>query len=91
MKEKRLPSGLIKAGTSKAYKTGTWRSSRPIYDKKRCINCMLCVVYCPDDSIPSKKGIRNETNLEYCKGCGICAQVCPVKCLSMKPEAEFNE
>jgi pyruvate ferredoxin oxidoreductase delta subunit len=87
----RLPAGLVKPASSKAYNSGTWRSMRPIWDKKRCTNCLLCVVYCPEDCIPAKKGKRNETNFYYCKGCGICANVCPVKCIMMRPEGEFNE
>lgn len=27
-----------------------------------------------------------EADLDYCKGCGICAEVCPVKCISMEKE-----
>jgi pyruvate ferredoxin oxidoreductase delta subunit len=28
-------------------------------------------------------------DLDHCKGCGICAEVCPAKCIVMLPEAEF--
>jgi pyruvate ferredoxin oxidoreductase delta subunit len=31
-------------------------------------------------------GVRVEVNYDYCKGCGICAQECPVKAISMVPE-----
>ncbi|MBI4652712.1 4Fe-4S binding protein [Candidatus Kuenenbacteria bacterium] len=34
--------------------------------------------------IPVKNGKRKETNLDYCKGCGICSQVCPIKIIKMK-------
>jgi pyruvate ferredoxin oxidoreductase delta subunit len=27
-------------------------------------------------------------NLNYCKGCGICAQECPTKAIAMVPEEE---
>ncbi len=85
--------GLIdKAGSSLDFKTGEWRSFRPIWDKERCINCMLCVIYCPDDAIPTEgKGNeikRKETDLDYCKGCGICANICPVKCIKMEEESK---
>jgi pyruvate ferredoxin oxidoreductase delta subunit len=30
-------------------------------------------------------------DLEHCKGCGVCAEVCPPKCIAMHPEGEFAE
>jgi pyruvate ferredoxin oxidoreductase delta subunit len=94
---KEIPiGGLIdEAGSSKKFKTGDWRSFRPVWDKEKCIHCMMCVPVCPDDCIPSEGSgndiKRKETNLEYCKGCGICANVCPVKCIKMEEEAKFIE
>jgi pyruvate ferredoxin oxidoreductase delta subunit len=38
-----------------------------------------------------KGAIRVETNLDYCKGCGICAHECPSKCLSMVREEEAEQ
>ena len=78
--------GLTEAGSSLKFKTGTWKAVKPIWDKKKCINCMICVVNCPEDCIPSKDGKRKETDLDFCKGCGICSAVCPVKCIKMIEE-----
>ena len=87
---KEIPiGGLIdEAGSSKKFKTGDWRSFRPITDFDKCIHCMQCVVNCPEDCIPTGgKGIkRKETDLDYCKGCGICAEECPVNAITMQRE-----
>ncbi|MBU4377185.1 MAG: 4Fe-4S binding protein [Candidatus Omnitrophica bacterium] len=79
--------GLIdKGGTAKAYKTGDWRTFRPVRDEAKCINCMICWAYCPDSAIKTKDGKMTGFDLDYCKGCGICASVCPVKCIKMVQE-----
>jgi pyruvate ferredoxin oxidoreductase delta subunit len=38
-----------------------------------------------------KGAVRLETNIDYCKGCGICAHECPTKCLSMIREEEAEQ
>jgi|TARA_B100001971_G_C18227170_1_gene561315 pyruvate ferredoxin oxidoreductase delta subunit len=88
---KEIPiGGLIEeAGSSKHFKTGDWKSFRPIIDGKKCINCMFCVVYCPENCIKVKGDKRGDIDLSYCKGCGICKSECPVKCIEMKEEEEF--
>jgi pyruvate ferredoxin oxidoreductase delta subunit len=80
-----IPIGgtIIKAGNSKLYKTGDWKSFIPIRDAKKCTNCLLCFMFCPEDCIHVKKGKITDADLDYCKGCGICAQICPVKCIEM--------
>jgi len=83
--------GMMEPGSSADFKTGNWKTLKPVYDKKKCINCMLCVVYCPENCILQKKGIRLETNYDMCKGCGICAQVCPVKAIRMVKEDEDED
>ncbi len=90
---KEIPiGGLIdEAGSSRKFKTGDWRSFRPIIDEEKCINCLQCVVYCPEDCIDSSKEGRGKINLDYCKGCGICANICPVKCIKMEEEAKFQK
>jgi len=77
---------ITEPGSTKKYKTGSWRTFKPNWDKKRCTQCMICWQFCPDMAIPQKEGKREDTDFKYCKGCGICAQVCPVKCIKMDKE-----
>lgn len=75
-------------GNACEYKTGSWRSSRPVVESKQCIQCGLCWLFCPDMSIVRAQAGHFEANLEYCKGCGICAKECPVGCITMIVEEE---
>ncbi|UCD54609.1 MAG: 4Fe-4S binding protein [Candidatus Omnitrophota bacterium] len=86
---KEIPiAGIIdKGGTAREYKTGSWRTFKPVVDKSKCINCLQCWIYCPDSSIVVKDGKMEGFDYDYCKGCGICASVCPVKCIKMEKEA----
>ena len=77
------------AAGSFANKTGSWRSSRPIFLQEKCTGCKLCAVICPDASVFALDKKRYTTDLDYCKGCGICAQECPVGDIVMKPEAGY--
>lgn len=83
------PGGDIYAsGNSEEFKTGDWRTDKPILDMAKCIHCLLCVPVCPDTSIPTEDGKRLDFDYDHCKGCGICAKVCPVKCITMIPEGK---
>jgi len=86
-KEKfKLGAIIDKPGSSKENKTGGWRSFRPVWDKKKCKQCMLCWMFCPENAIPQKDGKRTETDFNYCKGCGICKEVCPFNAIKMVKE-----
>jgi pyruvate ferredoxin oxidoreductase delta subunit len=37
--------------TQHRYKTGDWRSYKPIWDAEKCIRCMLCHIYCPEGAV----------------------------------------
>ena len=72
-------------------RTGSWRVLRPIIDHEKCIPakkskkaCFACWLFCPDGVIT--KTINPEIDLEYCKGCGICAEECPAGAITMVEE-----
>jgi pyruvate ferredoxin oxidoreductase delta subunit len=74
--------------------TGEWRAERPVLDLSKCTpcktgkhSCYLCWLYCPDGTV--KKGIPIEIDLDYCKGCGVCAAVCPTEAIRMEVEDGF--
>ncbi len=62
---KEIPLGgvIIEAGNAKKFKTGAWRTKKPITDKSKCINCMRCVVFCPDSAI-SVKNLADLSEIE---------------------------
>ena len=76
--------------------TGDWRSNRPVLvARETClavkagkVTCQLCWIYCPDACI--SRSVGPEFDLDYCKGCGICAQVCPAGAIEMQPEAQHG-
>lgn len=89
---KEIPIGglILEAGNADTYKTGDWRSMRPIVNQEKCINCLTCWMVCPDSSVIVKDDKMAGYDYDHCKGCGICANECPVKCIEMKPEADFR-
>ncbi|MCP4633327.1 MAG: 4Fe-4S dicluster domain-containing protein [candidate division Zixibacteria bacterium] len=77
----------VKPGSSKANKTGSWRTERPIFLEKECTDCRICVLICPDGVIFGADS-KYYADLDYCKGCGMCAEECPVDDIEMKPEVK---
>jgi len=72
------PGGTVyEAAYSLKFKTGDWRSVKPVFKEEKCKQCLLCAPVCPDCSIPVVDGKRLDFNYDYCKGCGICAKACP--------------
>jgi pyruvate ferredoxin oxidoreductase delta subunit len=67
---------IEEVGSSREYKTGGWRSLRPVWDESKCIKCGVCWLFCPDAAIYQKEDGYFTANLNYCKGCGICAHEC---------------
>jgi len=83
-------------GSSLEFNTGSWRAIRPNIDTSKCIHCMLCFLYCPDNAVKiikfsDKQGGNPEVvgiDIKHCKGCSICSSVCPVKCITMEKETD---
>lgn len=87
---KEMPLGgvVIHAGNTVEYKTGTWRTFKPVWDEKKCVHCLQCWLYCPDASVIVKEGKFVAFDYDHCKGCGICAKVCPPKVSAIKMEKQ---
>jgi pyruvate ferredoxin oxidoreductase delta subunit len=75
-------------GSSADFKTGDWKTMKPVTDPEKCIYCALCWIYCPEGCIHDKgpEAEYYESDLEYCKGCGICAQECPKDAITMEED-----
>jgi pyruvate ferredoxin oxidoreductase gamma subunit len=57
--------------------TGSWSEERPaLHDA--CNACAVCALFCPEGAITRVDGVMSIDEL-YCKGCGICVAVCPVR------------
>jgi 2-oxoacid:acceptor oxidoreductase delta subunit (pyruvate/2-ketoisovalerate family) len=71
--------------------TGKWRVRRPVLDVDKCTNCRTCWISCPDAIISVSDDGPLSFNRKYCKGCGICSEVCPVGAISLVPELDFED
>jgi pyruvate ferredoxin oxidoreductase delta subunit len=85
-KELEVGCVILEPGSASEYLTGSWRSQRPVYDEEKCIQCGQCWMYCPDAAVLHGDDDSYKPNLDYCKGCGICASVCPKDCIEMVEE-----
>jgi NADPH-dependent glutamate synthase beta subunit-like oxidoreductase len=64
-----------------------------LYEARRCLSCGNCFEcdncygVCPDNAvIKLGPGRRYQFNLDYCKGCGLCAAECPCGAIRMVAE-----
>ena len=87
-KDIEIGSIVTDAGSASRYKTGDWRSQKPIFDLEKCIKCGLCYIYCPEGCIRQNAEGDFEADMYYCKGCGICARECPKEVITMVEEEE---
>jgi 2-oxoacid:acceptor oxidoreductase delta subunit (pyruvate/2-ketoisovalerate family) len=94
--EKDVPLGMIVPapevnGEQPGMITGNWRRERPVFDPLRCTQCRSCEMLCPDACISiDEKGIV-DSDMKYCKGCGVCAFECRDGAIAMVPELDFAD
>jgi pyruvate ferredoxin oxidoreductase delta subunit len=80
---------ICDAGNADLFKTGDWRSMKPVWLQEKCKQCLLCYPVCPDTSIlVNEEGKRIDFDFDHCKGCGVCAKVCPFKAIDFVEESK---
>ena len=90
-KDELKPGAIAEAGSMGKLFTGSWRTYVPMTDLDKCIHCMMCWVFCPDSAVLTKDGKKVGTDMQICKGCGICANECPKDAIEMVLESEVPE
>ena len=69
--------------------------SNALFEARRCMSCGSCFAcdncysVCPDNAVVKLDpggAYQYEFDLDYCKGCGICAEECPSGAITMHPE-----
>jgi NADPH-dependent glutamate synthase beta subunit-like oxidoreductase len=69
-------------------------ASTALFEARRCMSCGNCFScdncfgVCPDNAVIKlgRPGERYEIDLDFCKGCGLCAAECPSGAIRMVPE-----
>jgi pyruvate ferredoxin oxidoreductase delta subunit len=72
-------------GLFRDMKVGNWRYQRPKKNEEQCCQCGWCLLLCPTGCVMNNHG-NYRPNMDYCKGCGICAEECPVHAIKMVRE-----
>ena len=77
---------IYEPATSVLVETGDWRVMMPVLLEDKCTQCLLCVPFCPDSSIPVVEGKRTDFDYVHCKGCGVCVKACPFNAIDFVKE-----
>ena len=65
----------------------SWRTERPVIETEACITCLQCYLVCPEGAVFKKDG-KVAIDMDFCKGCGICANECPKHVIAMTAEED---
>ncbi|HWJ44189.1 MAG TPA: 4Fe-4S dicluster-binding protein [Gaiellaceae bacterium] len=78
------PGGAIMPAEAVQPRTGGWRTGvKPEVDLAACVNCLVCWLYCPDSAVKLDGTTFVGFDYDFCKGCELCAAVCPVAAIRM--------
>ncbi|MEF2146014.1 MAG: 4Fe-4S binding protein [Desulfovibrionaceae bacterium] len=78
-----LGCAIVDPGNASKLKTGDWRTLIPVLSEEECIKCGMCEIYCPEFCIAVREDEFYRPDFDYCKGCGICANICPKDAIRM--------
>ena len=79
-------SHVFEPGNAVNFKTGDWRSQRPVFISEKCKHCFLCFPVCPDSAVLLDEGKMKGFDLDFCKGCLVCMEVCPFDAIEREDE-----
>jgi pyruvate ferredoxin oxidoreductase delta subunit len=79
---------VVQPGTTRDQKKTGWRIYRPRFLQENCIGDRACEICCPDGAVYRIDKRKYDVDLDACKGCGICAEMCPVADIVMEHEEE---
>lgn len=81
------PGGALAPSEAAQPVTGDWRTTgRPVLELERCVNCLLCWLYCPDSAVELDGTTLAGIDYDHCKGCELCVEVCPAGAITMESE-----
>jgi 2-oxoacid:acceptor oxidoreductase delta subunit (pyruvate/2-ketoisovalerate family) len=79
--------GVVVREEAERTRTGNWRTGlKPEVDLSKCVNCLLCWLYCPDSAVVLDGTAFAGFDYDVCKGCEICAARCPTEAIAMVAE-----
>lgn len=83
---------VVKPNTTLANRTAGWRTMKPKFLHDKCTACGICPRVCPEgivyqtDQTNASGKKYFECDLNYCKGCSLCAIECPFKAIVMEKD-----
>jgi 2-oxoacid:acceptor oxidoreductase delta subunit (pyruvate/2-ketoisovalerate family) len=79
--------GIVLRDGAPRQRTGGWRTGvKPRAELSACVNCLLCWLYCPDAAVLVDGEVFAGFDYDLCKGCELCAEMCPAGAIEMVPE-----